>query len=105
MIQKLSKTQYYNRYVHSLDQSHDKNKDVRYFSTQSDSSIEPTLSSGFVPFTESEDIISGERLRRWKYGSGEEEGRIQTICIRVEREYRSLSSWMREGRGDEGGEK
>lgn len=41
----------------------------------------------------------------------ETEGGLQTVCIREEREYLSLSSWRRdegmkmERRGDEGGER
>lgn len=73
---------------------------MHYFFTQSATSIEPTLSSGFVPFQVLEDIITGERHEEM-----EAEGRIQTVCIREEREYRSLSSWMREERGDDGEER
>lgn len=35
----------------------------------------------------------------------ETEGGLQTVCIREEREYLSLSSWVREGRGEDGEER
>lgn len=46
-----------------------------------------------------EDKITEERHEM------ETEGGLQTVCIREEREYLSLSSWMREGKDADGEER
>ncbi len=40
-----------------------------------------------------------------RHNEMETEGRLQTVCIREDREYLSLSSWMREETVEDGGER
>lgn len=44
------------------------------------------------------DFSSGGKITEEKYGEVETEGGLQTVCICEEREYLSLSSWIRGGR-------